>query len=57
MDTSTRALSGGSDKLLAHSTLALIVVEKKKLWVINVAVPDNGRKQRRSRSVMIEYQN
>lgn len=55
LDASTGILCSGSDKLLAHSTLDLIVIEKKKMWIINVAIPGNGRKQRRSQSVMTEY--
>ena len=44
-----------TDKYLAQNTPDIIVVEKKRLWIIDVAIPGDGRREEKELEKINKY--
>ena len=44
------------DKHLAHNIPEITVVEKKRVWIIDVAIPGNGRIEEKELEKISRYQ-
>ncbi|KAJ7317896.1 hypothetical protein JRQ81_004058, partial [Phrynocephalus forsythii] len=46
-----------TDRVLEHNTLDIVIVENKKVWIIDVAIPGDSRVTKKQLEKITQYRN